>query len=146
MTPVGFTLRILYVTALTAAVSSSGLAADDKKPARSQPTPSVKRMNEAAAAQGPPAPKPAPAPAPSTPTPAVKRMGPAGTAGGTVPPPGWEQMTPVEREQYQRDLRDTKSAEECRILNSRTQQQMTQRARERGEPLPPSRGVDLCAR
>ena len=71
---------------------------------------------------------------------------PAGTAGGTVPPPGWEQMTPVEREQYQRDLRDTKSAEECRILNSRTQQQMTQRARERGEPLPPSRGVDLCAR
>jgi hypothetical protein len=73
-------------------------------------------------------------------------MGPAGTGGGTVPPPGWEQMTPVEREQYQRDLRDTKSAKECRILNSRTQQQMTQRARERGEPLPPSRGVDLCAR
>ncbi len=143
MTP----LRILHIAALMAAVAAGAHAADNRKPppAPSQPTPSIKRMNEAAAREGPPAPKPAPAPAPSTPTPAVKRMGPAGTHG-TVTPPGWDQMTPVERERYQRDLRDTKTAEECRILNSRTEQAMAQRARERGQPPPNSRGLDLCAR
>jgi len=147
-------IRLLHIAALLAAVSGTALAADkDKQPAPSQPTPAVKRMNDAAAAQGAPAPSPAPAPtpsrgnapAPSQPTPAVRQMGPAGT-NGLVNPPGWHLMTPAERQQYQSDLRGTKSAEECRILMQRQQDAMTQRARERGQPPPGNPGRDLCAR
>lgn len=144
--------RTLYVATLVAAVAGSAIAADkDKQPAPSQPTPAVKRMNEEAG-QYVPAPTPAPAPAPraqppapAQPSPAVKRMGPAGT-GGTVNPPGWDLMTPAERERHQRDLDRTQSAEECRILMQRQQDAMTQRARERGLPPPGSPGRDLCAR
>ena len=71
-------------------------------------------------------------------------MGPAGT-GGTVNPPGWDQMTPQERERFQRDIDGAKSSEECRILMQRQQDAMTQRARERGQPPPGSPGRDLCA-
>jgi len=149
-------LRRLYVATLVAAAAGSAFAADrDKQPAPSQPTPAIKRMNDAAAAQGAPAPTPSPAPAPSPsrgqapapsqPTPAVRQMGPAGT-NGLVNPPGWDLMSPAEREQYQRDLQGTKSPEECRNLLQRQQQAMTQRARERGQPPPGSPGRDLCAR
>jgi hypothetical protein len=72
-------------------------------------------------------------------------MGPAGTAG-TVNPPGWDQMTPQERERFQRDLDGAKSSEECRILMQRQHDAMAQRARERGQPAPGSPGRDLCAR
>jgi hypothetical protein len=142
--------RRLYIATLVAAVAGSAFAADDRKqPAPSQPTPAIKRMNEEAGRHVP-APAPAPAaraqsPAPSPPTPAVKRMGPAGT-GGTVNPPGWDQMTPQERERFQRDIDGTKSAEECRILMQRQHDAMAQRARERGHPPPGSPGRDLCAR
>lgn len=145
------TLRSLYVATLVAAVAGSALAADkDKQPAPSQPTPAVKRMNEQNGQYVPaPAPAPAPAPrtqpAPSPPTPAVRRMGPAGTQG-TVNPPGWDQMTPQERERFQRDLDGAKSSEECRILMQRQHDAMAQRARERGQPPPGSPGRDLCAR
>ena len=142
-------IRSLYIATLVATVAGSAFAADNKQPAPSQPTPAIKRMNEEAG-QHVPAPAPAPAPraqspAPSPPTPAVKRMGPAGTAG-TVNPPGWDQMTPQERERFQRDIDGAKSSEECRILMQRQQDAMTQRARERGQPAPGSPGRDLCAR
>jgi len=144
---------MLHIATLLAAVAGTAVAAD-KQPAPSQPTPAVKRMNDAAAAQGAPAPTPSPAPAPpsrsqapspSQPTPAVRQMGPAGT-NGVVNPPGWDLMTPAERQQYQSDLRGTKSSEECRILMQRQQDAMSQRARERGQPPPGNPGRDLCAR
>jgi hypothetical protein len=142
-------IRTLYVAALVAATAGTALAADrDKQPAPSQPTPAIKRMNEEAGRHVPaPAPAPAPRaqPAPSPPTPAVRRMGPAGT-GGVVNPPGWDQMTPAERERYQRDLERTQSAEECRVLHQRQEQAARQRALERGLPPPGSPGRDLCAR
>jgi hypothetical protein len=144
-------IRTLYIATLVVAAAGTALAADrDKQPAPSQPTPAIKRMNEEAGRHVPaPAPAPAPAPraqpAPSPPTPAVRRMGPAGT-GGVVNPPGWDQMTPAERERYQRDLDRTQSSEECRVLMQRQEQAARQRARERGLPPPGSPGRDLCAR
>ena len=144
-------IRTLYLATLVAAAAGTALAADrDKQPAPAQPTPAIKRMNEEAGRHVPaPAPAPAPAPraqpAPSPPTPAVRRMGPAGT-GGVVNPPGWDQMTPAERERYQRDLDRTQSSEECRVLMQRQEQAARQRALERGLPPPGSPGRDLCAR
>ena len=142
-------IRSLYLATLMAAVAGSALAADNKQPAPSQPTPAIKRMNEEAGRHVP-APAPAPAarsqaPTPSPPTPAVRRTGPAGTQG-TVNPPGWDQMTPQERERFQRDIDGTQSAEECRALMQRQDQVARQRAQERGVPPPGSPGRDLCAR
>jgi hypothetical protein len=146
------TIRRLYIASLVAAAASSPLAADrDKQPAPSQPTPAIKRMNEEAGRHVPgQAPAPAPAtraqaPTPSPPTPSVRRMGPAGT-GGVVNPPGWDQMTPQERERYRRDLEGTQSPEECRALMQRQEQAARQRSQSRGLPPPGSPGRDLCAR
>ena len=56
-------IRSLYIATLVAAVAGSAVAADNKQPAPSQPTPAIKRMNEEAGQHVPARRRPRPPPA-----------------------------------------------------------------------------------
>jgi hypothetical protein len=65
---------------------------------------------------------------------------------GSTYTPGWQMMTPAERDEHRSRMLNAKTAEECRQLMTEQHQRMEERAKELGRgPLPQPRR-DGCYR
>ena len=81
------------------------------------------------------------------PPPAASSKTPPGNAWGPGPKnnPGWNMMTPEERERHMQKMHDMKNMDECKAYMDEHHKQMTARAKEKNQPAPPMKG-DPCMR
>ena len=59
--------------------------------------------------------------------------------------PGWAMMSESERQQHANRMRDFKSYEECKAYADQHHEQMSARAKERGQSMPAQPRRDPCA-
>jgi hypothetical protein len=100
-------------------------------------------MDEALAQPVPPANQAASAPRGPGATPGLRQgMGPRGGMAGPNYTPGWQMMTPAERDEHRSRMLNAKTAEECRQIMAEQRQRMQERAAAAGRgPMPqPRRG------
>jgi hypothetical protein len=68
-----------------------------------------------------------------------------GSRVGADQTPGWNMMTPQERQQLQQELQAAKTPEECRQVMDKQRRTMAERAKERNVPAPTEPRRDVCA-